>query len=48
MTIYRRRLASSIHALGVTLKRHQVAIAGDGLLEPGALDDDAPDDETVG
>ena len=47
MTIYRRRLASSIHALGVTLKRHQVAIAGDGPLEPGALDDDAPDDETV-
>ncbi len=47
MTIYRRRLASSIHALGVTLKRHHAAIAGDGPLAPSALDEDTPDDETV-
>ena len=47
MTTYRRRLASSVHALRVTLERHRAAIEGDGTLDPGALEDDVPDDETA-
>ena len=45
MTTYRRRLASSVHALRVTLERHRAAIRTGGAVDPGALEDDAPDDE---
>ena len=47
MTTYRRRLASSVHALRVTLERHRAAIGTGGAMDPGALEDDAPDDETA-
>ena len=47
MTTYRRRLASSVHALRVTLERHRAAIETGGAVDPGALEDDAPDDETA-
>ncbi|MDD9981473.1 MAG: SNF2-related protein, partial [Gammaproteobacteria bacterium] len=47
MTTYRRRLASSVHALRVTLERHRAAIGTGGVVDPGALEDDAPDDETA-
>ena len=47
MTTYRRRLASSVHALRVTLERHRAAIGTGGALDPAALEDDAPDDETA-
>ena len=47
MTTYRRRLASSVHALRVTLERHRAAIGTDGAVDPDALEDDAPDDETA-
>ena len=47
MTTYRRRLASSVHALRVTLERHRAAIGTGGAVDPGALEDDAPDDETA-
>lgn len=46
MTIYRRRLASSVHALRVTLERHRAAIGAGGAMDPGPLEDDAPIDET--
>ena len=45
MTTYRRRLASSVHALRVTLERHRAAIGTGDAVDPGALEDDAPDDE---
>jgi len=47
MTIYRRRLASSVHALRVTLERHRAAIGTGGATDPSTLEDDAPDDETA-
>ena len=47
MTTYRRRLASSVHALRVTLERHRAAIGTGGAVDPDALEDDAPDDETA-
>ena len=47
MTTYRRRLASSVHALRVTLKRHRAAIGTGGAMDPDALEDDAPDNETA-
>ena len=47
MTTYRRRLASSVHALRVTLERHRAAIETGVAVDPDALEDDAPDDETA-
>ena len=47
MTIYRRRLASSFHALRATLRKHLDAIAGDGRGRLAGSDEDAPDDETT-
>ena len=47
MTTYRRRLASSVHALRVTLERHRAAIGTGGAVDPSVLEDDAPDDETA-
>ena len=47
MTTYRRRLASSVHALRVTLERHRAAIGTGDAVDPSALEDDAPDDETA-
>ena len=47
MTTYRRRLASSVHALRVTLERHRAAVGTGGAVDPGVLEDDAPDDETA-
>ena len=58
MTIYRRRLASSFHALRATLRKHLDAIAVDDRSRPAGsdeddrgrlvgLDEDAPDDEAM-
>ena len=47
MTIYRRRLASSFHALRATLRKHLDAIAVDGRGRLVGSDEDAPDDETT-
>ena len=47
MTIYRRRLASSFHALRATLERHLDAVANDNLANREALEEDVPDDEAV-
>ena len=46
MTIYRRRLASSFHALRTTLRKHLDAIAVDDQGRLAGSDEDAPDDET--
>ena len=46
MTIYRRRLASSFHALRTTLRKHLEAIAVDDQGQMAGSDEDAPDDET--
>ena len=46
MTIYRRRLASSFHALRTTLRKHLDAIAVDDQGQMAGSDEDAPDDET--
>ena len=46
MTIYRRRLASSFHALRATLRKHLEAIAVDDQGRMAGSDEDAPDDET--
>ena len=46
MTIYRRRLASSFHALRTTLRKHLDAIAVDDQGRMAGSDEDAPDDET--
>jgi len=48
MTIYRRRLASSFHALRCTLENRLAAVAGEhgGQLDELKLEDDLPDDET--
>ena len=45
MTIYRRRLASSFHALRTTLRKHLDAIAVDGQGQMAGSEEDAPDDE---
>ena len=47
MTVYRRRIASSFHALGTTLRNRLRAMgaADSDLLAP--VDEDLPDDETV-
>ena len=47
MTIYRRRLASSFHALRTTLRKHLEAIAVDDQGQMAGSDEDAPDDETT-
>ena len=47
MTIYRRRLASSFHALRTTLRKHLAAIAVDDQSRLAGSDEDAPDDETT-
>ena len=47
MTIYRRRLASSFHALRTTLRKHLDAIAVDDQGRLAGSDEDAPDDETT-
>ena len=44
MTVYRRRLASSLRALRITLERHLEAIEGSILLSAD-LDEDLPDNE---
>ena len=44
MTVYRRRLASSLRALRITLERHLEAIEG-SVLASADLDEDVPDDE---
>ncbi len=46
MTVYRRRFASSFAALRATLERRRDA-ALHGALAASALDEDAPDDETL-
>ena len=46
MTVYRRRLASSFHALGATLRK-RVAGLGD-LATLTSMAEDVPDDETAG
>ena len=46
MTIYRRRLASSFHALGTTLRKRLDAIGG-GEWNRWASTDDLPDDEAA-
>jgi SNF2 family DNA or RNA helicase len=46
MTIYRRRLASSFHALAHTLQDHLEAIStGAPILHPETADEDVPDDD---
>ena len=47
MTIYRRRLASSFHALRTTLRKHLDAIAVDDQGQMVGSDEDAPDDEAM-
>ena len=47
MTTYRRRLASSIHALRATLERHLGSITHGTALDVGRLEEDVPDDETA-
>ena len=47
MTTYRRRLASSVQALRVTLERHLAGIAGAEETAEELLAEDAPDDETT-
>ncbi len=48
MTIYRRRLASSFHALGHTLQAHLEAVRAGAPPAPLAgLEEDTPDDETA-
>ena len=47
MTIYRRRLASSFHALRTTLRKHLDAITVDDQGQLVGSDEDAPDDETA-
>ena len=47
MTIYRRRLASSFHALRTTLRKHLDAIVVDDRGQLVGSDEDAPDDETT-
>ena len=47
MTIYRRRLSSSVYALRTTLERHYAAVKNGGPLQLEALDEDIPDDETM-
>lgn len=48
MTIYRRRLASSFHALGCTLRKHLIGLETASRNQTGlALDEDTPDDETA-
>ena len=47
MTIYRRRLASSFHALRTTLRKHLDAIAVDDQGRMAGSDEDAPDDEAM-
>ena len=44
MTVYRRRLASSLRALRITLERHLEAVEG-SVLASADLDEDVPDDE---
>ena len=46
MTIYRRRLASSFHALRRTLQNHLDAISARNQAQLEGLDEDVPDDET--
>ncbi len=46
MTVYRRRLASSFHALATTLRKRVEAIAGDQTALK-SVSDDVPDDETA-
>ena len=48
MTIYRRRLASSLRALRATLERHLDALAPGGGRPLESLDEDLSDDETRG
>ena len=45
MTIYRRRLASSVSALRSTLRKHRDAVGGGARGALLGLDEDAPDDE---
>ena len=47
MTTYRRRLASSVQALRVTLQRHLATIEGTAVTAPELLAEDVPDDETA-
>ena len=47
MTTYRRRLASSVQALRVTLQRHLTTIEGTAATAPELLAEDIPDDETA-
>ena len=47
MTTYRRRLASSIHALRATLERHLGSITHGTALDASRLEEDVPDDETA-
>ena len=46
MTVYRRRLASSFAALRATFERRRDA-ALHGAVAASALEEDAPDDETL-
>ena len=47
MTTYRRRLASSIHALRATLERHLQSVTAGTTLDLSRLEEDVPDDETA-
>ena len=47
MTIYRRRLASSLRALRATLERHLSAITSGDPARLTGLEEDVPDDETA-
>ena len=47
MTVYRRRIASSFHALGTTLRRRLQAIGAADADLLATVEDDLPDDETV-
>ena len=47
MTIYRRRLASSLRALRATLERHLSAITSGDPARLAGLEEDVPDDETA-
>ena len=47
MTTYRRRLASSIHALRATLERHLQSVTAGTTLDLSTLEEDVPDDETA-
>ncbi len=47
MTIYRRRLASSFHALRKTLQNHLDAIISNRHAQLIGLDEDVPDDEAA-